>query len=64
MLWAALSAISREIDPQVLNRNFQVNTMALLHLGRRLGPAMVEGWCGFNLMPEEAAAKISTSRIC
>jgi hypothetical protein len=25
-----------ETDPQVLNRNFQVNTMALLHLARRL----------------------------
>ena len=31
-----------EIDPQVLNRNFQVNTMALLHLARRLAPAMIE----------------------
>jgi len=30
-----------EIDPQVLNRNFQVNTMALLYLARRLVPAMV-----------------------
>ena len=30
-----------EIDPQVLNRNFQVNTMALLYLARRLAPAMV-----------------------
>jgi NAD(P)-dependent dehydrogenase (short-subunit alcohol dehydrogenase family) len=30
-----------EIDPDVLNRNFQVNTMALLHLARRLAPAMV-----------------------
>src|SRR5215472_10055946 len=29
-----------EIDPEVLNRNFQVNTMALLHLARRLAPAM------------------------
>lgn len=29
-----------EIDPQVLNRNFQVNTMALLYLARRLAPAM------------------------
>ncbi len=27
-----------EIDPQVLNRNFQVNTMALLYLARRLAP--------------------------
>jgi len=30
-----------EIDPQVLNRNFQVNTMALLHLARRLAPDMI-----------------------
>jgi NAD(P)-dependent dehydrogenase (short-subunit alcohol dehydrogenase family) len=30
-----------EIDPQVLNHNFQVNTMALLYLARRLAPAMV-----------------------
>lgn len=30
------------IDPEVLNRNFQVNTMALLHLARRLAPAMGE----------------------
>jgi short-subunit dehydrogenase len=30
------------IDPQVLNQNFQVNTMALLHLARRLAPAMIE----------------------
>jgi len=30
-----------EIDPELLNRNFQVNTMALLHLARRLAPAMV-----------------------
>ena len=27
-----------EIDPQVLNRNFQVNTMALLYLARLLAP--------------------------
>src|SRR5580704_502175 len=30
-----------EIDPQVLNKNFQVNTMALLYLARRLAPAMI-----------------------
>jgi NAD(P)-dependent dehydrogenase (short-subunit alcohol dehydrogenase family) len=30
-----------EIDPQVLNRNFQVNTMGLLYLARRMVPAMV-----------------------
>ena len=29
-----------EIDPSVLNRNFQVNTMGLLYLARRLAPGM------------------------
>ncbi|MPZ35671.1 MAG: SDR family NAD(P)-dependent oxidoreductase [Rhodospirillales bacterium] len=36
----------QEIDPKVLNANFQVNTMALLHLARRLAPAMVEAQAG------------------
>jgi short-subunit dehydrogenase len=31
-----------EIDPKALALNFQVNTMALLYLARRLAPAMVE----------------------
>jgi NAD(P)-dependent dehydrogenase (short-subunit alcohol dehydrogenase family) len=30
-----------EIDPQILNRNFQVNTMGLLYLARRFARAMV-----------------------
>ncbi|HTS76936.1 MAG TPA: SDR family NAD(P)-dependent oxidoreductase [Bryobacteraceae bacterium] len=30
-----------QIDPEVLNRNFRVNTMALLYLARRLAPAML-----------------------
>lgn len=30
-----------DIDPQILNRNFQVNTMALLYAARRLAPAMI-----------------------
>ena len=34
------------IDPQVLQRNFQVNTMALLHLARLAAPAMVEAGQG------------------
>ena len=41
MPWAAPFGNFLEIDPQVLNRNFQVNTMALLYLARRLAPAMV-----------------------
>ena len=35
-----------EIDPQLLNRNFQVNAMALLYLARRLAPAMIEAGTG------------------
>jgi len=35
-----------EIDPEVLERNFQVNTMALLRLARELAPAMVERGAG------------------
>jgi short-subunit dehydrogenase len=35
-----------EIEPAVLERNFQVNTMALLHLARRLAPPMVEAGHG------------------
>ena len=31
-----------EVDPKVLDRNFRVNTMALLYRARRLAPAMVE----------------------
>lgn len=30
-----------EIDPAVLNRNFQVNAMGLLYLARRVAPKMV-----------------------
>lgn len=35
-----------EIDPKVLDRNFQVNAMALLYLARRLAPAMAEAGDG------------------
>src|SRR5439155_13939371 len=35
-----------DIDPHTLNRNFQVNTMALLYLARRLAPAMIEAGAG------------------
>ena len=35
-----------DIDPQVLNRNFQINTMGLLYLARRLAPAMVKAGHG------------------
>src|SRR5215471_519609 len=35
-----------EIDPAVLNRNFQINTMGLLYLPRRFAPAMVRAGNG------------------
>ena len=35
-----------EIDPAILNRNFQVNTMGLLYLARRFAPAMVSSCKG------------------
>jgi NAD(P)-dependent dehydrogenase (short-subunit alcohol dehydrogenase family) len=35
-----------EINPAVLNRNFQVNTMGLLYLARRLTPAMISASSG------------------
>ncbi|MBR0713865.1 SDR family NAD(P)-dependent oxidoreductase [Bradyrhizobium liaoningense] len=31
-----------EIDPAILNRNFQINTMGLLYLARRFAPAMLQ----------------------
>ena len=31
-----------EIEPEILEKNFQVNTMALLHLARATAPAMIE----------------------
>lgn len=35
-----------DIDPQVLERNFQVNVMGLLHLARALAPDMVAAGAG------------------
>jgi len=35
-----------QIDPAVLQQNWEVNTMALLHLGRSLAPAMIEAGRG------------------
>jgi NAD(P)-dependent dehydrogenase (short-subunit alcohol dehydrogenase family) len=46
-----------EIDPQVLNRNFQVNTMALLYLTRRLAPAMIEAGRGAIIASGNTSAR-------
>jgi len=37
------------IEPEVLEQNFQVNTMALLHLARRAAPSMIEAGQGVIL---------------
>jgi len=44
------------IDPQALNRNFQVNTMALLYLARRLAPAMMTAGEGAIIVTGNTAA--------
>ena len=35
-----------DIDPAILNENFQINTMGLLYLARSLAPAMIEAGKG------------------
>jgi NAD(P)-dependent dehydrogenase (short-subunit alcohol dehydrogenase family) len=35
-----------DVDPAVLNRNFQINTMGLLYLAQRLAPAMIDAGSG------------------
>jgi NAD(P)-dependent dehydrogenase (short-subunit alcohol dehydrogenase family) len=45
-----------DIDPQVLNRNFQVNTMALLYLARRLAPAMIAAGSGAIIVTGNTSA--------
>ncbi|AQS89136.1 short-chain alcohol dehydrogenase [Neoasaia chiangmaiensis NBRC 101099] len=35
-----------QIDPAVLDRNFQINVMAFLHLARRIAPLMVQSGAG------------------
>ena len=45
-----------DIDPEVLNQNFQVNTMALLHLARRLAPAMIDAGNGAIIVTGNTSA--------
>ena len=45
-----------EIDPDVLNRNFQVNTMGLLYLARRVAPAMVAAGKGAIIVTGNTSA--------
>jgi NAD(P)-dependent dehydrogenase (short-subunit alcohol dehydrogenase family) len=45
-----------DIDPQVLNRNFQVNTMGLLYLARRFAPAMIKAGKGAIMVTGNTSA--------
>ena len=46
-----------DIDPKVLAANFQVNTMALLHLARRLAPAMIDAGSGAIIVTGNTSAQ-------
>ena len=46
-----------EIDPAVLNRNFQVNTMGLLYLARRVASAMVTAGKGAIIVTGNTSAQ-------
>ncbi len=45
-----------EIDPAVLQRNFSINTMALLQLGRAVAPAMIDRGSGAIVVTANTAA--------
>lgn len=46
-----------EIDPAVLEANFKVNTMALLHLARRVAPAMIAAGRGSIIVTGNTSAQ-------
>lgn len=46
-----------EIDPAVLNQNFQVNTMGLLYLARRVAPSMVAAGKGAIIVTGNTSAQ-------
>src|SRR6516164_2945491 len=46
-----------EIDPATLNRNFQVNTMGLLYLARRVAPTMVTAGQGAIIVTGNTSAQ-------
>ncbi len=45
------------IEPEILNRNFQINTMGLLHFARRLAPAMIAAGKGVMLATGNTSAQ-------
>lgn len=52
-----------EIDAQVLARNFQVNTMALLHLAQRLTPTMLAAGRGAIIVTGNTSALRGKARF-
>ncbi|HEX8058613.1 MAG TPA: SDR family NAD(P)-dependent oxidoreductase, partial [Novosphingobium sp.] len=46
----------RDIDPSVLQRNFEINTMALMHLARLTTPSMVEAGEGALIVTGNTSA--------
>jgi NAD(P)-dependent dehydrogenase (short-subunit alcohol dehydrogenase family) len=46
-----------QIEPEILERNFQVNVMALLHLARRLAPDMVAAGGGALIVTGNTSAQ-------
>ena len=52
-----------EIDPGVLNRNFQVNAMGLLYLARRVAPSMVAAGHGAILATGNTSALRGRARF-
>jgi NAD(P)-dependent dehydrogenase (short-subunit alcohol dehydrogenase family) len=45
-----------QIEPAVLQRNFEINTMALLHLARGVAPAMLQAGAGAILVTGNTSA--------
>ena len=52
-----------EIEPAVLQRNFAINTMALLHLARGVAPAMIEAGEGTILVTGNTSAYRGKARF-
>lgn len=52
-----------EIEPRVLNANFQVNTMGLLYLARRVAPSMVTSGRGAILVTGNTSALRGRARF-
>jgi NAD(P)-dependent dehydrogenase (short-subunit alcohol dehydrogenase family) len=46
----------QQTDPGVLRKNFEINTMALLHLAQKIGPAMIEAGEGAIIVTGNTSA--------